>query len=86
MAGLTAAGNAIPEVGDHYGWSPLVTFQLVTLIGSARAFVSGLSSKKVNDPVVTVVHPAPEGFAKVGSNTMGSSTEPVAETREPFIP
>lgn len=53
LAGLTAAGNQVPQVSEHYGWNPLVTFQLVSLIGAARAFVSGLNSEKVSTPSST---------------------------------
>ncbi len=46
LGGLTFAANEIPIIGDHYGLSPLVTTQLVVLVGGARAFISGLNSAK----------------------------------------
>lgn len=48
LAGLTAASNQIPAFSAHYGVSPLLTAQLVALVGGARAFVSGLNSVKVS--------------------------------------
>lgn len=60
LAGLTAAGNQIPVVSAHYGVSPLLTAQLVALIGSARAFISGLNSaKKTVAPGTPPAAPAP---------------------------
>lgn len=47
-AGLTAAATQIPAVGAHYGLSPIVTGQLVGIVGTVRAFVSGLNSVKVS--------------------------------------
>lgn len=45
-AGLTLLGNDIPGIAAHYGWSPLVTAQAISIVGTARAFVSGFSSVK----------------------------------------
>ena len=51
-AGLVALSQQIPAIGDHYGFSPLVTAQMIAIVGYARVFVSGLNSKKQgSDPV-----------------------------------
>lgn len=41
-AGLTALAQDIPSISAHYGLNPLVTAQLIAVVGTARALVSNI--------------------------------------------
>ena len=71
-AGLTALANQVPSISAHYGLSPLITAQLIAVIGTARAFVSGVNSAKN-----TAIE---QQFAGLNSDVTGLKTSAALET------